>query len=38
MNATRSLATVALVRLAMQVLPLGVHHEMETLLGVEVTA
>ena len=31
-----ALERIALVRLAMQVLPLGVRHEMETLLGVEV--
>ncbi len=33
-----ALERIALVRLAMQVLPLGVRHEMETLLGVEVVA
>lgn len=33
-----ALERIALVRLAMQVLPLGVRHEMETLLGVEVAA
>jgi hypothetical protein len=33
-----ALERIALVRLAMQVLPLGVRHEMEMLLGVEVAA
>ena len=33
-----ALERIALVRLAMQVLPLGVRREMETLLGVEVAA